>query len=723
MENLNPVVQYFDESGLFLLTTFNTAYAFQRLDDGGLLHIYWGAKFPLLSDYPALRSNYQHSSAHAYHHELLAEYPTLGGMQEVEPGLRTRMEDGTRDLRLVFQDYEIGPQGDELAIRLKDEFYGLLLTLRYQVFADCDIVTRRIEVANTGTTDITLEEALSGSLLLPTERAGQFRLSHLAGAWASETRLERTLITPGRQVLESRQNMTSHLANPWWAIDLVGPGDQGATETHGEIWFGVLAWSGNWKTVVEQVRSPQPFTRVAAGLNDWDWAWHLAPGESFETPWLATGYTAAGWGQLSRNLHRYELRHVLPTAFADQLRPVLYNSWEAVTFGVNETQQMELAERAARLGAEYFVVDDGWFGDRDHDRAGLGDWQTNPVKFPNGLGPLIAKVNELGMEFGLWVEPEMVNPDSDLYRTHPDWVYHFPHREPTLSRHQLMLNLARPDVQTWLFETLNGLLTDHNIRYIKWDYNRPISEPGWPDAPLARQREIWVRHVQALYDIVDRLRHNHPQVLFEACASGGGRADLGALSHFDHVWTSDNTDPFDRLTIQQGYSLVYAPKTMYCWVTNWDRHDSHYSLRYRFHSSFMGSLGVGSDIAEWNDEQLTEAAALVARYKEVRPLIQQGQFYRLNGLTDPDQQAVEYLASDGGSGLVLAFYHRHHFWEGQPRLPLQGLEPTDLYELSGDLASDEPTRLSGAALMSRGILPRFAGTLDSALITFRRVGG
>ncbi len=711
-------VQFLEERGLFLLMTENSAYAIQLTEQGRLVHLYWGARLLYPADYPALPPNYIHASFNAYLHDTLSEFPTPGGIQEVEPCLQVSFADGTRDLRLAYISHEIYDGGAELLIRLKDQHYGLEIGLHYQIYADCDLITRRVELLNTGQVGITLEAVLSGSVPLPFDR-GEWRLTHLAGAWASETQTERALITPGRKVLEGRLNYTGHAANPFFALDLIEPGGAGATESAGEVWFGALAWSGNWKALIEQSRSPYKLTRIAAGINDFDFSWLLAAGERFETPWLTLGYSASGFGTMSRNLHRYQLQHVLPANSASTLRPVLYNSWEAVFFDVTEAAQLELAEKAAQLGAEVFVVDDGWFGERHNELAGLGDWVPNAGKFPNGLGPLIERVNSLGMKFGLWVEPEMVNPDSDLYRAHPDWVYHFANREPTTSRHQLILNLARPDVEEWMFGWLDKLLGENNISYLKWDYNRSISEPGWPTAEPGRQRETWVRHIKALYRTLDRLRERHPQVLFEGCSGGGGRVDLGSLTHFDHVWASDNTDPFDRLTIQQGYLLGYAPKTMYAWVTHTDNNRANYSLRYRFHSSFMGSLGVGTDLNRWTAEEMSEATQLIEEYKRIRPLVQHGRFYRLTPPTEEARLAVEYLGQDRQAGVVLAFERRGHFWQNPLRLRLAGLKPDAFYRLSGDLAAGEPTLLSGQALMRRGLLPRLEGQYASALISFQ----
>jgi alpha-galactosidase len=687
-------VTYLPEKKLFLLTTERSAYAFYVVDDKKLVHAYWGAKLPRPEDYPPPPPAWALSSQHSTTQSILAELPTLGGLQEVSPVIRAILPDGTRDLQLGYVDHRI--KDDELLLRLKDEVYALEIGLRYRVQPDCDLIKRRVELLNKGSEPIILEDALSASVPLPHDRAGDFRLTHLAGSWGAETIIQQQTVTPGRKTVEGRQNLTGHSANPFVAIDL------NATETSGEVWFAAVEWGGNWRIFVEQVHSPIKFTRLAGG-------------ELFKTPWLTLGYTGAGFGALSRNLHHYQRTRILPTAFRDTLRPVLYNSWEAVFFKVNEADQMALAEKAAKLGVELFVVDDGWFGERNHDHAGLGDWSPNPEKFPNGLSPLIERVNALGMDFGIWVEPEMVNPDSALYSAHPDWVYHFPQRPRTESRNQLVLNLAKPEVEIFIQDMLDNLLANHNISYVKWDYNRLLSEAGWSNAPEGREREFWVRHVQALYRIVAKLREKHPKVMFEACASGGGRADMGTLQYFDHVWTSDNTDPLDRLAIQLGYSLAYAPKTMYCWVTESDFNRYKYDLRYRFRSCYMGSLGVGSSLNKFNEEELAECTRYIAEYKQIREIVQHGEMYRLTPLNSSDEfLGVQYLA--GGAGVVLAYGYRKNFWHNPVRLRLQGLEAERVYTLSGDLADGEPSELSGQALMSRGIMPKLGRGLDSAVI-------
>jgi alpha-galactosidase len=350
---------------------------------------------------------------------------------------------------------------------------------------------------------------------------------------------------------------------------------------------------------------------------------------------------------------------------------------------------------------------------RNNDYTGLGDWTVNPEKFPRGLNPLIARVNALGMRFGLWIEPEMVNRDSDLYRAHPDWVYHFPNRSRTEGRNQLVLNLARNDVRNWLFETLNRLLSEHNIEFIKWDMNRPFSEPGWPDEAERNPERVWLDHVRNLYGVIDELRRRHPNVAFESCASGGGRVDLGILSRVEQVWPSDNTDAFDRLRIQEGFSYAYTPRVMMCWVTDCPNFLTKRTvpLSYRFHVAMAGALGIGGDLSEWTPQELEEARSFITTYKRLRWTIQNGLLYRLCPPRGGSVAASQYSAQDGSEVVVLAWGHSRQFGETAVFLPLQGLEKEAHYT---DVVSG--TTYSGAYLTRGGLLVNLVGDFDSRMI-------
>jgi alpha-galactosidase len=344
---------------------------------------------------------------------------------------------------------------------------------------------------------------------------------------------------------------------------------------------------------------------------------------AFLTPGSYAGYTSEGFGGASRRLHDF-IRDLLPHRHT--IHQVLYNSWEATEFAVDEESQIRLAELAAAMGIELFVMDDDWFHGRNDDTAGLGDWWPDARKFPNGLQPLIGCVNELGRDFGLWIEPEMVNPNSELYRAHPDWVIHFPTRVRTTGRNQLILNFARADVQQYIIDHIDRLLAAHTIAFIKWDMNRNVSEAGWPDA-IGEARELWVRYVQGLYHVWGTLRERHPHIIWQSCSGGGGRADLGILRLADQIWISDNTEPTARLAIQEGFLHIFPANTMEAWGT--DMGTNYVSLAFRFHVSMCGTLGVGGHLQRWTAAMHAEAARWIALYKEVRHIIQFGDLYRL----------------------------------------------------------------------------------------------
>ena len=545
-----------------------------------------------------------------------------------------------------------------------------------------------------------------------------YRLTYLTGRWAGETQLTREPILPGKKVLESRRGNTSHQLNPWFAIDARGEAD----EEHGRVWFGALGWSGNWKLVVEDT-PPAHQVRVTGGYNDFDFSWPLAPGESLSTPPYYGGFSSQGFGEASRLLHRFERDEILPDRAHPRVRPVLYNSWEATEFNVNEAGQKALAEKAAKIGVELFVMDDGWFGKRNDDHAGLGDWYVNPQKFPNGLKPLISYVNSLGMDFGLWFEPEMVNPDSDLYRQHPDWAMNFPGRSRSEARNQLVLNMARQDVKEYIFGVLDKMLSENNIKYIKWDMNRHFGEPGWPEASLAEQKEIWVKYVRNVYEIIDRLRARHPSLEIESCSGGGGRVDLGILERVNEVWTSDNTEAFDRLGIQEGFSLAYAPKIMSAWVTDVPNMNGRSTpLQYRFLVAMQGALGIGSNLNKWSAEDFALATRMVSTYKSIRETVQQGDLYRLFSPREGELTANQYVSADGKQTVLFAFLHSQQYLRPAPTVCLRGLEDKAAYRiksLDGKLVEKQEV-LSGSFLMHHGLNLSLRGDYDSTLVILEK---
>ncbi|NRQ37794.1 alpha-galactosidase [Nonomuraea sp. NN258] len=659
---------------LWLLTTPSSSYAVRLGDDDVPRCVHWGR--PLTLD--------QARTLPAGREEL----PGEGGERFGVAGLQIRYADGVRGVDWRHLGHQVGEDG--LVLRFADRHHPLEITLHYRVPPGGDAVERRTVLRNAGATPITVLRCDSAAWSVPAR--DDYRLSHVTGAWGAEFRLGRARVAPAETVLTSRRGHSGHHANPWLAVDA---GD--ATEDAGEVWSTALAWSGSWRVTLE--RDQDDRVAWSGGFGHEGVTWRLGPGESLETPVFTGVYAPDGFGGASHRWHDHIRAHVLPDA--NRTRPVIYNSWEATGFDVTESQQMELAERAAELGVELFVVDDAWFGARTSDRAGLGDWWPNPERFPDGLKPLIDHVTGLGMRFGLWVEPESVNRDSDLYRAHPEWVLGQAHRRATEVRDQLLLDFSRPDVAEWAHAWLDDLVSGHDIAFLKWDMNRPFTEAG---------DDTWVPFVRNVYDVIDRLRAAHPDLLIEGCASGGGRADLGMLARTDQIWTSDNTDAAQRVAIQHGYGQIYPACTMGAWVT-----DSPNALtgrrtpvRFRFHVAMSGALGIGGDLRHWSGDDLREAALLVETYKRIRPIVHGGRMDRLGPC------AVQYTRGDQ----VVVFVWRPSALEPAtaPVRP-RGLEPGAVYR-------DEDTGAihHGAVLMSHGLPRPLPFDALSELTRLTRVG-
>ncbi|MEU1617084.1 alpha-galactosidase [Streptomyces sp. NPDC005722] len=597
-------------------------------------------------------------------------------------------QDGDRALRLAFAD----------------DLLGLRTTLHYETVPGTDVVLRWTELTCTGEDEVRLERFDSAAVNVPVQ--GGARLTYLAGQWSQEFQLKDVTLERGRFEMESTQGSAGHAYHPWLAVQDAAAPAEGATPTYGIA----LEWSGNWRITADA--EPGGAVRVRAGRVPHEGAVRLAPGETLVTPRLACAFSADGLDGLARVWHRYE-RH-LTGGRMDRPRKVLYNSWEATGFDVDAGNQLELAKVAAELGAELFVVDDGWFTGRPDDTGGLGDWDPDPAEFPGGFDRFVEDVRALGLDFGLWVEPEGISPRSRLYAEHPEWVYRIDGRPATLVRNQLLLDLGREDVQEFVIGTLDRLLNSHAISYLKWDMNRPPTERGRPGHPAGadpERQDLDAAHVAGYLRVLDHLRAAHPHVTVEGCAGGGGRVEHATIARTDVVWPSDNTAPMDRLRIQYGYLHAHAPHTMSSWVTDapgvFDPRPR--SLAFRFVNSAAGVLGIGADIRHWTPEQRAEAARWIARYKEVRDVVHHGEVHLLGSPADPTC-GVQY-EEPGGDRLVVTAWNTG-LLDGAPlvpgraaRLRLRGLRPDAVY---ADTATG--TRYSGAYLIHSG-LP-FAWTAD-----------
>ena len=711
-------IRYDETAHIFRIDGAGVSYVFGVNQNEELQTLYWGKRLQPNDPIPPAHADGGTSAFDLPINATPQEFAGWGGGLIVVPDLKISFPDGNRDLALHYESHTV--QDNTLTVTLKDISRDVVVDLIYQMDGQTGVLARSARIENRTKQPFTIEQVFAATWNLYAN--SNYQLRSLTGRWAGEWNLQQTTLHPGKVVLESRRGSTGDEVNPWFAIERTNQPD----EDVGDVWFGALGWSGSWQIDVET--DWQNRVRITGGYTPFDFAYVLAPGQSLETPKFYGGYSDAGIGGASRLLHRFELDSVVPEAPHRHLRPVLYNSWEATEFDVNEAGQEALAEKAANIGVERFVMDDGWFGERKDDHAGLGDWYVNPQKFPHGLKPLIDKVHALGMDFGLWVEPEMVNPDSDLYRKHPDWVLNFTGRPRTEGRHQLVLNLARDDVRAYVYGFLDKLLNENDIAFLKWDYNRNWSEPGWPAAPIEEQKEVYVKYVQNLYSILTELREKHPHVEIESCSGGGARVDLGILRWTDEVWPSDNTDPFDRLSIQDGFTYAYAPGLMMDWVTdspNWMNGRSS-SLEYRFLSSMQGSLGVGANLNKWTPEDFAAAKRLVAEYKAVRATVQDGALYRLISPTGGSEYSVtESVARDGHEAAVFAFLHSSLEGQPFPQLYLRGLDPDAQYSLhieEGKLADGTAESASGDYWMHHGVSVSLRGDFQAALFTLEREG-
>jgi alpha-galactosidase len=695
---------------VFRLDGGEVTYAFGVNPQGALESVYWGAR--LQKGDPLAQPR---AKARAFElDDTPQEFAGWGGGLLAEPSLKITFPDGNRDLVLHYVSHTMEKGGVDVV--LKDIERDVFVTLHYTMDPETGILARWAEIQNQTKEPFLIEQAAAGEWNLPP--SANYKLRYLSGRWAGEDQVQDRPLNAGATVLESRRGFTGHQFAPWFAVAK----DASVTEWSGEIWFGALAWSGSWRITIEQDQMQQ--VRIVGGFNPFDFGYELKPGETLTTPTFYGGVAQHGYTEVSRLESEFQRAHILPNGPNLRVRPVLYNSWEATEFNFDEKTQEVLAEKAASIGVERFVMDDGWFGTRTSDKQGLGDWYPNPQRFPNGLKPLIDKVHSLGMDFGLWVEPEMVNENSDLYRKHPDWIIHFEGRPRTQARNQFVLNMAMPEVQAYVLGFLDKLLTKNDIAFLKWDANRNLSEPGWPQVAPDEEKQLYVKYVEGYYKVLREVRARHPKVEIESCSGGGGRVDLGVMRLTDEVWPSDNTDPFDRLSIQDGFTYAYTPQVMMAWVTDspsWLNHRST-SLTYRFLSSMQGSLGIGADLNKWTPEDFATAKAMIAEYKRIRPLVQQGVLYRLVSPRDGSSfSSTESVAEDESAAVVFAFLHSEQMQYPTPMVYPRGLKAERVYAIravGGSFAAGTPVKASGAYWMGHGVGFQLEGDFSAAAAVF-----
>jgi len=722
------------ETGLITLHTLHTSYQMWADGQGVVHHLYYG---PAIggSDLRGLEfySDCGFSPQPAgmdrqrdYSLDTLCQEYTGSGVGDYRIGcLRLAGPDGGRaaDLRFVSAEAVPGKYAlpglpaacaedgscETLRLKLRDAVHGLTVTLLYGVFAQADVITRAALLENEGSGPIRLDKAASACLDLP---FGPWELIHFHGRHCMERQPERVPLSHNIQTLRSARGASSHQHNPF-AI-LAAPH---TTEETGECLGAMLVWSGNFK--IECEVSQMQSTRLVAGVSDDDFSWTLEPGGQFAAPEVLFCYSDQGLSELSARYHRFLQRHIIRSPWRDKPRPILINNWEATYMDFDAQRIWDIARQARDLGVEMLVLDDGWFGERSDDSSGLGDWQFNEKKLGCTFDQLIGRVREMGLLFGLWIEPEMVCANTALYAAHPDWALSIPGRAPATGRSQLVLDLGRPEVVDYLYDIFHRLLAEHDIAYIKWDMNRNLTDVYSRALPPERQGEAAYRYMLGLYSLLDRLTRDFPQVLFEGCAGGGGRFDAGMLCYCPQIWCSDDTDAIHRIKIQYGTSFGYPPCAMGSHISASPNHQTGRStlLSTRAVVAMAGTFGYELDLQKLTADEKEMVKAQIVRYKQLQPLLLEGRCERLtDAVTDTCFTAWQFTAPDRSRAAVSVVVIDPQANPWPIHIRLRGLDPQALYH-----ESLTECVYTGAALCHAGLtLPIMQGDYPAVQIMIER---
>ena len=677
---------------VFRLETKNTTYAF-RVNEGYLEHLYYGRRVVDIDFSAAMLKNtidlgctVKEEGSKFFLERNLLEYSGVGRGDYRHSPMELLMPDGTFVCDFVYESHTVidgayktenlpTAYGDAktLVITMKDKkFEDIKLVINYVVFEECDVICRNVELINNNNNPLYIRKLMS--LMLDFAEAN-YEMLTLDGDWSKEAHEHRRFLECGVLVNESTVGASSNKHNPAFAIV-----ERGADESRGKVYGFNLIYSGNHYSAVE--RSTFDTARVMTGINPHCFLWKLSQGESFVTPQAVMTYSSTGLNGMMANMHSFVNEHIVRGEHKYADRPVVLNNWEATFFNFNRRKILALARSAQKLGIEMFVLDDGWFGKRNNDLAGLGDWVENRKKLPGGIKFIAKKVNKMGMKFGLWFEPECVNPDSDLYRAHPDWAIGIEGRAMTLGRNQLVLDLTRPEVREYIIESVDKVLCNANIEYVKWDYNRHISDMY--SSSLKQQGEFFHRYTLGLYEVLNEVFYKrHPNILFESCSSGGNRFDLGMLCFSPQIWTSDNTDPIERLDIQGGVYNFYPQSCVSAHVSMAPHAQTlrDTPIQTRFNVAAFGVLGYELDFNELTPEERRQVKKQIAFYKSHRRTFQYGRFKKVK-VKNTDQISWQ-INSDGET--MAAIYQKYKIASpGRDRIDIPGLEPDKIYEIKSN---------------------------------------
>ena len=726
-------IVYDASSKTFNLSTSKTSYVLKVLDSNHVAHIYWGKKIKAKNlDYVLRSKNWgsfltNTDNIDDFMLEMTPqEYPGYGSTDLRTPAVELQFSDGTSATDFRYESHNIYAGKNKLnnlpatyvedeneamtlELTLVDSLKNVKLILSYSVFEEFDAITRSVKIINESNEDVNINRVLSANVDF---RDSDYELLQLSGDWARERHIIRKEIRSGSQSIESRRGSSSHAQNPFMALVR-----KDTTEQHGEVYGFSLIYSGNFLANVEVDMYEN--ARAQIGINPFDFTWLLKSKEEFTAPEAVLVYSNEGLTGMSHIYNCLYGKRLCKGKYRDEVRPILINNWEATYFDFNETKIKEIAREATNLGMELFVLDDGWFGKRDDDNSSLGDWFVNEEKLKGGLNKLATEINEMGLQFGLWFEPEMVSPISELYKEHPDWCIHIPGRNRSEARRQLILDYSREDVCNYIIEKISEVLSSAPISYVKWDMNRNMSEIGSAKLPANRQREVAHRYILGLYKVLEEITTRFPDVLFESCSGGGGRFDPGMLYYMPQTWTSDNTDAIERLKIQFGTSMVYPNASIGCHVSAVPNHqvDRITPIETRGVVAMSGNFGYELDITKLPESEKEIIKEQVKLYKEIRETIQFGKCYRLSSPFENNDIAWMFISKDCEE-IIVSFVRTL----AKPNskfisLKLVGLDESSKYEILG-----ENIIVGGDELMNIGLnVPELKGDYQAKMWRLKKV--
>lgn len=737
-------ILYDEKERVFKLDTPGTTYLIGIVGEEGFLgHIYYGKKLNSIKGTrellrigePPFTPDDNERDRLSFLDSFPTEYSGHGVGDFRESSIRVKNAYGHSAVQPRYVSHEIyqgkrkleglpatfGREGEvtTLALTCEDKELGLIMVLEYSAFEDTDAIARSVKIVNRGETPVYLEKVMSGCLDMDNR---DFDMITLHGSWARERHMQRQRLGHGRHSVVSLRGESSHQEHPFLAL-----AQHTATQETGEVYGFHFVYSGNFLAMAEVNQFDS--VRVVMGINPEDFFWKLGSGEAFQAPEMILTYSREGIGGMTRSFHSLYRRHLIRSPYRSKKRPVLINNWEATYFDFDEEKLLGIAREASGMGIEMLVMDDGWFGDRFDDNRALGDWEVNEEKLKGGLKALVEKVNALGMEFGIWFEPEMISPKSRLYKEHPDWAIAIPGRTPGKARNQYVLDITRKEVRDCIMEKMCKILSDANIKYVKWDMNRPLSDIGSAKLPADRQGEVYHRYVLGMYEMQERLLEKFPELLLENCSGGGARFDPGMLYYSPQIWCSDDTDAIERLAIQESTAMLYPLSAMGAHVSVCPNHTVGRNTPFetRGYVALAGTFGYELDVTKLEKEEKEMVSRQVAMYHRFNDLVREGDYYRLASYQENRKyDCFQVVSADKKESLVFFVQVLGEPNMHSRNIRLQGLEDGQEYvlqevsmEKDGELFKDTGRQYAGGTLMNAGIqVQRMWGDFRAKLLYF-----